>query len=478
MNYRMILYILGWIANFEAIFMLPACLAACIYQEKAGWSILVTVFLCAILGCLAVRKKPEKTKIYAREGFVIVALSWFLLSILGAIPFRISGYIPSMVDAVFETASGFTTTGASILSDVEALPKCLLFWRSFTHWIGGMGVLVFVIAILPLAGGSNMYLMKAESPGPSVKKLVPKVKKTAFTLYSMYVLITVAEVVFLLAGGMPLFDALTTTFGTAGTGGFGIKNSSIGGYSTYVQVVVTVFMILFGVNFSVYYLIFKRKFTELRYCTEVFAYLGIIGVSIILITFNICHMYSGVGTAVKDAAFQVGSIITTTGFSTTDFDLWPSFSKTILVILMFIGACAGSTGGGIKVSRVLILLKTVTKELDYIVHPNNVRKIKVEGKQLEHSVLRSTNVFIMTYLFIYAASVLVISLDNFDFTTNFTAVAATLNNIGPGLAGVGPTCNFGSYSALSKIVLTFDMIAGRLELFPVLILFSWRTWKK
>lgn len=478
MNYRMVLYVLGWILNFEAIFMLPSCLVSLIYRESAGWSILMTVFLCFILGGLIVRDKPEKTKIYAKEGFVITALSWFILSIFGAIPFRISGYIPSMVDAVFETASGFTTTGASILSDVEALPNCLLFWRSFTHWIGGMGVLVFVMAILPLAGGSNMYLMKAESPGPSVKKLVPKVKQTALTLYGLYILLTIIQIVILLAGKMPLFDALTITFGTAGTGGFGIKNSSIAGYSTYIQVVVTVFMILFGVNFNVYYLIYRRKFKEIRYCTEVFAYIGIIGAAILLISVNVCHMYSNLGAAIKDAAFQVGSIITTTGYSTTDFELWPTFSKTILVLLMFIGACAGSTGGGIKVSRVMILLKTVTKELDYIVHPNNVRKIKVEGKHLEHSVLRSTNVFMMTYLCIFAFSVLVISLDNFDFTTNFTAVAATLNNIGPGLAGVGPMSNFGSYSMLSKLVLTFDMIAGRLELFPVLILFSWRTWKK
>ena len=478
MNYRMILYVLGWILNFEAIFLLPSCGVALIYQEKAGLSILITAVLCLALGLTTVHKKPQRTQIFAREGFVIVALSWFVLSIFGALPFRISGYIPSMVDAVFETASGFTTTGASILSDVEALPKCLLFWRSFTHWIGGMGVLVFVIAILPLAGGSNMYLMKAESPGPSVKKLVPKVKTTAVTLYKMYILITIIEVIFLLVGRMPLFDALTITFGTAGTGGFGIRNDSIAGYSTYLQVVITVFMILFGVNFNLYYLILKKKFKELRYCTEVFTYIGIILTAIVLITLNIRGMYGHVGTALKDAAFQVGSIITTTGYSTTDFDLWPSFSKTILVVLMFIGACAGSTGGGIKVSRIMIIWKTVIKELDYIVHPNNVRKIKVEGKQLEHTVLRSTNVFIMAYLFIFVLSLLLISLDNFDFTTNFTAVAATLNNIGPGMAGVGPMSNFGSYSALSKVILTFDMIAGRLELFPVLILFSARTWKK
>ena len=478
MNYRMILYILGWILNFEAFFMLPACLTSFLYRERSGLSLLFTAAICLVIGLLIVRKKPKRTRIHAREGFVITALSWVVLSVFGAVPFVVSGYIPSMVDAVFETASGFTTTGASILTDVEALPNGLLFWRSFTHWIGGMGVLVFVIAILPLAGGSNMYLMKAESPGPSVKKLVPKVRRTAITLYGLYLLITVIEVLFLLAGKMPLFDALTTTFGTAGTGGFGIKNSSIGGYSTYIQVVVTVFMILFGVNFNLYYLIYKKKWKELRYCTEVFTYLAIIAVSILLISINIRGMYAHTATAVKDAAFQVGSIITTTGFSTTDFDLWPSFSKTILVTLMFIGACAGSTGGGIKVSRIIIILKTVVKELDVISHPNNVRKIKIEGKGLEHAVLRSVNVFIMAYFATFVISVLLISLDNFDMTTNFTAVAATLNNIGPGLAKVGPTANFAGFSDFSKLVLTFDMLAGRLELFPVLILLSWRTWKR
>ena len=477
MNYRMIVYVLGWILNFEALFILPSCLCGVIYGEKATFSLLITAGICALIGILAVLRKPDNKKIYAREGFVIVALSWFILSIFGALPFRISGEIPHMIDAVFETASGFTTTGASILPEVEAMSKCLVFWRSFTHWVGGMGVLVFVIAILPLAGGSNMYLMKAESPGPSVKKLVPKVRTTALTLYGLYLFITVVEAVLLIAGRMPVFDALTITFGTAGTGGFGVRNDSAAGYSVYVQVVVTVFMILFGVNFNLYYLIYKRKFKDIKYCTEVFVYLGIIAGSIILISINIAGMYDHAGMAVKDAAFQVGSIITTTGYSTTDFDLWPSFSKTLLVTLMFVGACAGSTGGGIKVSRIMILLKTVGKELNNFIHPNSVRKISVEGKQLEHSVLRSTNVYIMAYAAVYVLSILIISLDNFDFTTNFTAVAATLNNIGPGLAGVGPMANFSQYSPLSKIVLTFDMLAGRLELFPVLILFSWRTWK-
>lgn len=474
----MILYVLGWIMNFQALFLLPSSVVGVTYREQAGFSIIITAILCLAIGLLIISRKPKKTQIYAREGFVIVAFSWIILSVFGALPFRISGTIPSMVDAVFEVASGFTTTGASILSNVEALPHCLLFWRSFTHWIGGMGVLVFVIAVLPLAGGSNMYLMKAESPGPSVKKLVPKVKRTAVTLYVMYLMITLIEIIFLLAGRMPLFDALTLSFGTAGTGGFGVRNDSIASYTAYQQIVITVFMILFGVNFNVYYLIYRRKLKEIKTCSEVFAYLSIIAVGVILISVNIRDRYPGVGSAIKDAAFQVGSIITTTGYSTVDFNLWPAFSKTVLVMLMFIGACAGSTGGGIKVSRLMILCKTVTKELDYIVHPNGVKKIKMEGKQLEHSVLRSVNVFMIAYILIFAVSVLLISLDNFDLTTNFTAVAATLNNIGPGLGRVGPASNFGCYSDFSKIILTFDMLAGRLELFPVLILLSRHTWKK
>ena len=474
----MILYVLGWIMNFQALFLLPSSVVGVTYREQAGFSIIITAILCLAIGLLIISRKPKKTQIYAREGFVIVAFSWIILSVFGALPFRISGTIPSMVDAVFEVASGFTTTGASILSNVEALPHCLLFWRSFTHWIGGMGVLVFVIAVLPLAGGSNMYLMKAESPGPSVKKLVPKVKRTAVTLYVMYLMITLIEIIFLLAGRMPLFDALTLSFGTAGTGGFGVRNDSIASYTAYQQIVITVFMILFGANFNVYYLIYRKKIKEIKNCSEVFVYLTIIMAAVILISVNIRHQYPGIGSAIKNAAFQVGSIITTTGYSTVDFNLWPAFSKTVLVMLMFIGACAGSTGGGIKVSRLMILCKTVTKELDYIVHPNGVKKIKMEGKQLEHSVLRSVNVFMIAYILIFAVSVLLISLDNFDLTTNFTAVAATLNNIGPGLGRVGPASNFGCYSDFSKIILTFDMLAGRLELFPVLILLSRHTWKK
>ncbi len=478
MNRRMVIYVLGMILLVEAVLLTPSALVALIYREEAGLSILITMGICLLAGGLITRIKPKKKVLYAREGYVIVALSWLLLSIFGALPFRISGYIPHMVDAVFETASGFTTTGASILTAVEPLPHCLLFWRSFTHWVGGMGVLVFLIAILPMAGsGSDMYLMKAESPGPSVKKIVPKVKATASILYKMYIAITLLEMCVLIILRMPVFDAVTITFGTAGTGGFGVRNSGCADYTIAQQVAITVFMILFGVNFSAYYLIWKKRVKEVLGMSEVLTYFGIIAAAIILITINISGMYAGVGLALKDAAFQVGSIITTTGFSTADFDLWPTFSKTILVLLMFIGACAGSTGGGMKVSRIIIMLKALAKELDYVIHPNSVRKIKVDGKQLEHTVLRSTNVFVAAYFLVFVLSMLIVSLDNQDMVTTFTSVAATINNIGPGLSTVGPTASFAHLSVLSKVVLTFDMIAGRLELIPVLVLLSYKTWK-
>ena len=478
MNYGIIAYVLGWILNIEAVLMMPAGIVALIYREKDGMSILISMILCLVFGIGVLFFKPRKKIMYAREGFLIVSLSWFLMSLFGALPFRISGYIPHMVDAVFETASGFTTTGASILTDVEALPHCLLFWRSFTHWVGGMGVLVFLIAILPMAGsGSDMYLMKAESPGPSIKKLVPKVRATATMLYAMYMAITAAELIVLLAARMPVFDALLITFGTAGTGGFGCLNSSCGDYTSLQQVIITVFMILFGVNFSAYYLLFKRKAKEILGMSEVLVYFAVIALATVLISINIRPLYDGTATAIKDAAFQVGSVITTTGYSTTDFNLCPTLSKAILVTLMFIGACAGSTGGGIKVSRFIILAKAIGKELDYIVHPNNVRKVKVDGKQLEHVVLRQTNVYLSLYIFLFAISVLIVAVDSFDLESTFTAVAATLNNIGPALGVAGPASNYSSFSILSKIVLTFDMIAGRLELFPVIVLFSARTWK-
>lgn len=478
MNYGMILYILGCVLSFEAVFLLPSCLVAVIYKESAGWGCFWAAVLCAAVGFLLARKKPRSRSIYAREGFVVVAFSWIVLSIFGALPFVFSGAIPSMIDALFETVSGFTTTGASILSEVESMPKCLLFWRSFTHWIGGMGVLVFIMAVVPLSGGNSIYLMKAESPGPSVEKLVPNVKKTAFILYAMYIVITLIEFVILVIGKMPVFDSLLLTFGTAGTGGFGIKNDSVGSYTDFQQIVITIFMILFGINFNAYYFLYQKKWKDAFRITEVRVYLLIILIAIVLISANTRGMFSSLFQTVKHSAFQVASIITTTGYSTVDFDLWPAFSKTILVMLMFIGACAGSTGGGMKVSRFIIWFKAVVKELDYVIHPRNIRQLSMDGKPIERPTLRSVNVFLFSFVLIFAFSVLLISVENRDVTTNFTAVAATLNNIGPGLSQVGPMGNFGVFSDFSKMVLIFDMLAGRLELFPMLILFSPNTWKR
>ncbi len=480
MNYRLISYIIGWILKFEALFLLLPMLVGMIYKEHHEASIyLVTAFVCFILGSLLTYWGNAKSPLYTREGFVSVSLGWIVLSFFGALPFVISGEIPCITDALFETISGFTTTGASILSNVEALSHASLFWRSFTHWIGGMGVFVFVMAILPMMGGTTMNLMKAESPGPSVGKFVPRVKDTAKILYKIYITMTVAEVIILLLCKMPLFDALTTTFGTVGTGGFSIKNDSLTGYSPAIQNVVTLFMILSGINYSAYFCLLIKDIKGAFSLEEVRVYLLIILASVGLISMNTFQQFGGnPEAALRHSFFQVGSIITTTGFATVDFNAWPQLSKTILVILMFIGACAGSTGGGIKVSRITILFKTIRKEFSILSHPRLVKKIKVDGHSVPHEVIRSTNVFIAVYFIIYFLSLLLISIDNFDFTTNFTAVAATLNNIGPGLEMVGPTQNFSIYSTFSKYVLMFDMLAGRLELFPMLILFHPSCWKK
>ncbi|MCI6257187.1 MAG: TrkH family potassium uptake protein [Clostridiales bacterium] len=478
MNGSAITFIIGWILNIEAALMLPSCAVALLYRERCGWAFAVTMALCLAIGVPRVMMGMKRKVFHARESLVTVSLSWVMLSVMGALPFVLSGTIPSFVDALFETVSGFTTTGASILPAVEGLPRCMLFWRSFTHWIGGMGVLVFLLSILPLTGGYHMNLMKAESPGPSVSKLVPKVQSTAKILYGIYIVLTLLEIVLLLLGGMPLFDALTTAFGTAGTGGFGVRNDSIAGYSPYLQYVITVFMILFGINFNVYFLILIRRAGQLIHSEELWTYLGIIGGSILAITINIRSMYGTLEETFRHAAFQVGSIITTTGFATTDFDQWPQFSRTILVLLMFIGACAGSTGGGIKVSRLLILMKTVRREFHCYLRPRETRCLRLEGHPLENEVVRSVNVFLITYVVLFSLSVLLVSLDEYDLVTNFTAVAATLNNIGPGLNLVGPTQNFSLFSPAVKLLLTFDMLAGRLELFPVLLLFFHRTWKR
>lgn len=480
MNIHIIIYFLGWVLNIEALLMLLPCATALIYGEKALYSFLATMALCGGAGLAATFKKPKNTVFYAREGFVLVALSWIALSFFGALPFWFSREIPSLTDALFETISGFTTTGASIVPNVEGLSYSIIFWRSFTHWIGGMGVLVFILAILPMTGGGySMHIMKAESPGPSVGKLVPRVRSTAKILYMIYLAMTLIQIVLLFIGGMPLFDSITLSMGTAGTGGFGIKNNSMAYYdSYYLQGVVTVFMILFGINFNVYYLFLVKKPKEALCCEEARTYLGIIAVSTILIAINVRNYFPTMFAAFHHAAFQVGSIITTTGYSTVDFDLWPQFSKTILTWLMFIGACAGSTGGGMKVSRIIIWAKEALKELLSLIHPRSVKVMKLEKKAIEHTVTRSANAFLIAYLLIFSLSVLIVSLDNFDFTTTFTAVAATFNNIGPGLGGVGPMSNFAALSGLSKYTLMFGMLAGRLEIFPMLLLFSPGTWRR
>ncbi len=479
MNYSMIVYIIGWILAVEAALMVPSGVVAIIYGETVGWVFAATITLCLALGLPLIRRMPKNRVFYLKEGSVTVAASWIIMSIMGAVPFVLSGAIPHPVDALFETVSGFTTTGSSILASVEELPYCILFWRSFTHWIGGMGVLVFLLCLLPLTGsGYSMNLMRAESPGPAVSKLVPKVRETAKMLYGLYIFLTLLQLGLLLLGRMPLFDALCITFGSAGTGGFAIKNDSMGSYTIYQQAVTTIFMILFGVNFNVYFLFYMRKPKEAFRCEEARWYLAIIAASTLIITFFIRDSFENLALAFHHAAFQVGTIITTTGFATVDFNLWPAVPQTILVTLMLIGACAGSTGGGIKVSRIVILFKSVLLEMRRNLHPNVIQKVKFEGHVMERTTLRSVMIFFAAYAFIFAVSTLLIAVDNYDLTTNFTAVAATLNNIGPGLELVGPTQNFGHFSTFSKLVLTFDMLAGRLEIFPLLLLFHRDTWRR
>ena len=479
MNRKVIFYIVGWILKFESFFLLLPTLTGLFYQEYRDSAIYIGVsILCFLFGQLLTKLGSRDGQIYVREGFASVSIGWAVMSIFGALPFVLTGDIPSYTDALFETISGLTTTGASILTNVEALSYTNLLWRSFTHWIGGMGVFVFVMAILPMMGGSTMNLMKAESPGPSVGKLVPRVKNTAKILYSIYLVMTICQIVILLFCRMPLFDAITTTFGTVGTGGFGIRNDSLASYSSAIQNVVTTFMILSGINYTAYFCILCKQFKAAFSLEEVRAYLLIIFSSVLLICINIYHMYSTLEETIRHSFFQVASIITTSGFATTDFDAWPQFSKTILLILMFVGACAGSTGGGIKVSRVLILFKSIGKEISMLIHPRMVKKIKLEDRPVTNEINRSTNAYIAVYFVMLFFSVLLISIDNLGFTTNFSAVAATLNNIGPGFELVGPTQNFSIFSDFSKYVLMFDMLAGRLELFPMLILFHPACWKK
>ena len=481
MNYKMMGRFMAQILSIEGIFMIPALIISLCYGENGvakafGWTMLLILVICIAL-YLICRGAPSA--FYAKEGLVCVGISWIVLSLVGCLPFYISQEIPKFVDALFEMVSGFTTTGASILPEVENLSHGILYWRSFSHWLGGMGVLVFLLAFTGGNGqGFTMHLLRAESPGPNVGKLVPKMRTTASILYLLYIGMTVINVIFLLLGDMPLFEAVCTAFGTAGTGGFGIKNDSLASFSPYIQNVTTVFMILFGINFSCYYLLLLRQFGSVFKDEELRVYVCVILVSIVLIVLNVRGMYPTLEETVRHSAFQVGSIITTTGYSTVDFDQWPSFSKTILLLLMVSGACAGSTGGGMKVARILLLFKGLRRNIRQMLNPRKVEVVRNNGAVVDEKILANTNAYLAAYVIIIFAVFLIISLDGFSAGTNFSAVLCTFNNIGPGLEAVGPMCNFAGYSDLSKLVLTWAMLAGRLEIFPILVLFSKNTWKR
>lgn len=450
-----------------------------LYGESAVAAFLIPIGLLLVLGLALGLRVPKDTTIYAREGLAVVALSWVTMSLFGALPFCLSQAIPSYIDSFFETVSGFTTTGASILSEVESMEHGLLFWRSFTHWVGGMGVLVFVMAVLPMADGRGMHLMRAEVPGPSVGKLSSKLSDTAKTLYAMYLVLTALEVVFLIAGGMPLFDALVNAFGTAGTGGFSHLNRSIGQYGNpYYEIVIGIFLLLFGINFNLYYFLLMRRFREVFRSEELLTYLSIVALATVGIAFNIRSICASLPEAFRQSFFQVATIITTAGFSSADFDLWPSFSKTVLVMLMFFGACAGSTAGGIKIARIVILFKSAARDVQRMIHPHAVATVRFEGKTLDDKTIRDTHLYLSAYLMLFVLSVLLISLEGNDLVTSFTSVAACLNNIGPGLGKVGPMGNFGFYSVPAKLLLSFDMLAGRLDIFPMLVLCAPAVWLK
>ena len=480
MNKRSIIYILGWVLIVDAVAMQIGTITSLIYGEKEAWYFVLTGVVSAILGVLAIKvKKPKNMVLYQKAGFASTALSWILLSLVGCMPFWLSGEIPSFIDAFYETVSGITTTGATILNDVEALSKGMLMWRSFLHWLGGMGVIVFLLAIIPKLGGQqSIFLMKAESPGPIIGKAVPRMRNYATMLYGIYITLTALEFILLLFGGLNVFEAINTSFSTAGTGGFGIYNSNAAAFdSYYVQTVIAVFMLLFGINFSVYLCLIARKFKQSLKFEELWIYLGIVAVSTAIIAFNISSIYKPYD-AFHQSFFYVSSIISTTGFGLTDVNKWPELSKTVIIILTFIGASAGSTGGGFKISRIILLFKEVRKEFSLLVHPRNVKLVKMDGKAVNHDIMRTTSMYLVLYIGVFAISFLLVSIDNMDFTTSFTVVAANLNNTGPGLGAVGPVGNYADFSILSKIVFIFDMLAGRLEIYPLLLLFAPSAWKK
>ena len=483
MNYKKINRFLSGILILEAVFMIPAMLI-CIYDKetKVALSFLATIGISIVLaGILYLFSRNPSNGFHQREGLVCASACWILISLVGCLPFFISRQLPSFIDALFEIVSGFTTTGASILSEVESLSRGLLYWRSFSHWLGGMGVLVLLMVFVPKSdhnSGSTMHLLRAESPGPNVGKLVPRMKKTALVLYGIYMAMTILNFLFLFIGGMPLFDSVCTTFGTAGTGGFGIKSDSMASYSPYLQNVTTIFMLLFGINFSCYYLILTKHLLSVWRDEELRAYLSVFVVSTALITLNIYHIYSSVTTGLRHAAFQVSTVMTTTGFATTDFDKWPVFSKQLLLCLMFVGASAGSTAGGLKFQRLLLLLKNLRRHIHHTLYPNKVQVVRMNGQKVSEKILDGTDLYLIAYSLILIFSFMLISIDNFSITTNFSAVVACFNNVGPGLDAVGPTCNFGGFSIFSKLVLIFDMLAGRLEILPLLGTLSISTWKR
>ena len=480
MNRKMVLNTIGKLSQTEAILLLlPAIVAVCYQETMVFVGYLATAALSAIIGLiLCAAFKPKDHVIYAKEGFVIVASAWLWVSLIGALPFVITGEIPNYVDAFFETVSGFTTTGSSILTDVEAMSHGNLFWRSFTHWIGGMGVLVFVMAIIPNVSDRSIHILKAEVPGPVVGKIVPRVKDTAKILYLIYIAFTALEIILLCAGGMNLFESSVHAFGTAGTGGFGIKADSIASYSPYIQWVISIFMLIFGINFNLYYLVIIRRFKDIFKSTELWLYITIVTLSSSIIAINTVDRFSSISDAIRTSVFQVSTIITTTGYATADFNLWPGLSKAIIFMLMFLGACAGSTGGGFKIARAAIIFKSIGREFKRLLHPRAVKNVHFEGKQVEEGVVRSAATYFAIYMICILACFLLISFEPFSFETNFSASVACFNNIGPGFDVVGPAGNFAGYTWFSKLVLSGAMLLGRLEIFPILLFFSPSTWTK
>ena len=477
MNIKMLIYILGKILMIEGILMILPVSCGIVYGEAELFTYLILASVYILAGYLVSLKKPKNMTVFIKDGCIATALSWLVLSVCGCLPFVITKEIPSFTDAMFETASGFTTTGASILTNVEAMSHTSLLWRSLTHWIGGMGVLVFLLAVVPMTGGSNMNLMRAESPGPTVGKIVPKVRSTAKMLYYIYMAITALEIVILFACGMPLFDSICSAFGTAGTGGFAVKNDSFASYAPHLHWIVAIFMLVFGANFNFYYFLTTRQFSKAFKLSEVKVYLAVAAVATGVVCFSIFGIYGNLEEALRHSLFQVATCMTTTGFATTDFDLWPGLAKFVLVALMFIGACASSTGGGIKISRFQIMFKALKREIESYIHPKTVKKIHLDGKTVDSDVERSVALYFFIYLIVFVFSMFIVAFEGHDLVTVFTSVAATLNNIGPGLSLVGPTQNYSFFSDLTKWVLIFDMIAGRLELIPMLVFLNPFTYK-